>query len=377
MANNDDSHQEKTFDFGNFRGFEHPTTTPVPDLLFDHIMQDLNESELKVLLYIIRRTFGFKKKSDDISLSQMVHGIKTKDGRVLDRGTGFSKTTVTRAVRSLKKKNLIEAKRNTDPERGNLPTTYTLKFYPPSPAGETRGVSPVKQGLVPPVKHTTNSNTINSKQQQVVVKKLEEHNIGSDKARRLATKYAEDYIDAKIEFLEWKLELQESDRRRRGRPIEDPAGWLIRAIEKDYQPPPAFKTKAQRQQEAEEIAQQFEEIEQQQQKNQKESNAQHDERAHKLREKYNTSQQETKLWGQVLDEIKLQVPQPTYDMWFKSTKLLSLSEGTAVVCVANGFAREWLQKRLSQKITDTLERVNGHPVDELRFEVLTSAPPPE
>ena len=47
-------------------------------------------------------------------------------------------------------------------------------------------------------------------------------------------------IGEKAELLEWKLELQARGNPR-GRPIEDPTGWLIRAIEKDYQLPPASK----------------------------------------------------------------------------------------------------------------------------------------
>ena len=69
-----------------FRGFSGPNYTPVPDELFDELMVELSGAELKVLLYIIRRTFGFKRDADMISLSQMLNGIRTPDGRVLDRG---------------------------------------------------------------------------------------------------------------------------------------------------------------------------------------------------------------------------------------------------------------------------------------------------
>ena len=65
----------QSFDFANFQGFEPPYYTPVPDLLFDWVMQDLDEKELKILLYIIRRTFGFKKQADDISIDQLINGI--------------------------------------------------------------------------------------------------------------------------------------------------------------------------------------------------------------------------------------------------------------------------------------------------------------
>lgn len=71
-----------------YEGFSHPNYTPVPDDVFDLIAPQLTEAELRVLLYIVRRTFGFKKDSDAISLNQMIHGIKTRGGRVLDQGTG-------------------------------------------------------------------------------------------------------------------------------------------------------------------------------------------------------------------------------------------------------------------------------------------------
>src|SRR3954453_9196518 len=69
-----------------FQGFLSPNTTPVPDVLFDDLLQRLDNAELRVLLYIIRRMYGFKKSSDDISIGQMVDGIKRKDGTVLDGG---------------------------------------------------------------------------------------------------------------------------------------------------------------------------------------------------------------------------------------------------------------------------------------------------
>src|SRR3954465_5970122 len=85
-----------------FRGFSGPNYTPVPDELFDELLVELSGAELKVLLYIIRRTFGFKRDSDNISLSQMLNGIRTQDGRALDRGVGLSKKTLLHALRTLR-----------------------------------------------------------------------------------------------------------------------------------------------------------------------------------------------------------------------------------------------------------------------------------
>ncbi len=126
-----------------FRGFSAPNFTPVPDELFDELLIELSGAELKALLYIIRRTFGFKKDSDNISLSQMLNGITTRDGQVLDRGAGLSKPTLLQALRSLQEKGIIETERQRSVEKGDEPTLYRLKF-----AGETRG----QKNIAPVVK---------------------------------------------------------------------------------------------------------------------------------------------------------------------------------------------------------------------------------
>ena len=71
-----------------FQGYASPNYTPVPDELFDEQLAELSGAELKVLLYVCRRTFGFKKESDNISLSQLLYGITTREGTVLDREQG-------------------------------------------------------------------------------------------------------------------------------------------------------------------------------------------------------------------------------------------------------------------------------------------------
>ncbi len=111
-----------------FRGFRSPNYTQVPDELFDELLSVLSGAELKVLLYIIRRTFGFKRDADAISLSQMMHGITTREGNRLDRGVGLSKPTLLQALRSLEINNIIETTRQRSTERGDEPTIYQLKF---------------------------------------------------------------------------------------------------------------------------------------------------------------------------------------------------------------------------------------------------------
>src|SRR5215211_4124029 len=141
-----------------FEGITSPNYTQVPDELFDLLLPTLADNELRVLLYIIRRTFGFKRDSDAISLSQMVHGITTKDGSVLDSGTGLSKSTVARGLKGLRERGVIVATRNASAERGNQPTTYRLRFKadatpdkkankPVSRQQDTPRVSPTRQAV--------------------------------------------------------------------------------------------------------------------------------------------------------------------------------------------------------------------------------------
>lgn len=137
-----------------FAGFSSPNTTPVPDVLFDELLLILDNAELRVLLYIIRRTFGFKRSTDDISISQMVGGIRKKDGTVLDWGTGISKASVTRGLKGLLEKGIIIARRNTSKEHGFEPTSYTLKFKnETNPLVSNMGQGALVLPVNPPLSH--------------------------------------------------------------------------------------------------------------------------------------------------------------------------------------------------------------------------------
>lgn len=128
MAKHPDKQTRPEEGEGIFGGFSSPNYTQVPDQLLDNLLPDLSEAELKVLLYIVRRTFGFKKESDTISLRQLSNGITTKDGRQLDRGTGLSKSGVTKALLSLRKRGILIRFKNSDSVRGSTPTTYRLRM---------------------------------------------------------------------------------------------------------------------------------------------------------------------------------------------------------------------------------------------------------
>jgi hypothetical protein len=136
-----------------FQGFYVPNSTQVPDTLFDELLSELSGAELKVVLYIIRRTFGFKRQTDTISINQMLFGITKKNGEVLDKGTGLSKPTLLKAIKELTDKKIILPTRQYDEKGSNMPTEYRLHIMaePPRQRGdETLGKETLPS---PPSKH--------------------------------------------------------------------------------------------------------------------------------------------------------------------------------------------------------------------------------
>ena len=351
------SEQDTPFDFSNFQGFVNPTTTPTPDLLFDKIMQDLNKSELKVLLYIIRRTYGFKKKSDNISLSQLVDGIQTKRGKVLDRGTGLSISAVKRALRSLKDKNLIDAVRNTDPKKGNLPTTYSLKMNDtPRPANGPRVGSLTDQGLA----HQGATQQTVKQQTDSVVRRLMNLKISKDKANELAQRFSDEYITNKFELLDWKQTGGSV-----GRPIKDPAGWLIRAIENDYKPPKGSKSTAEGKVEKKEAERRkVGSLELNDAARESERNLRS-----RLAEDYRSVDEDLSVWEIALRRLQLKFSRQFYDTWLKDTSLVNVEEGVANIGAGNDLAREQLIKSANDEVEAVLSNLFDEKI-EVRFEVL-------
>ena len=100
---------------GRRKGFAGPNYTQVPNEIMDRWLPDLTGAELKILLYLARRTFGFHRDCVEIGLRRICNGIPGKD-----MGTGLHIETA-RSRRSLEAKGLVTAKRRTGGR-----TTYTL-----------------------------------------------------------------------------------------------------------------------------------------------------------------------------------------------------------------------------------------------------------
>lgn len=76
--------------------FQAPNYTQIPNQLFDELIPTLKEGELRVLLVIMRQTFGWHKDWDRIPITQLM------------KKTGMERMAVCRATSSLVKKGMVK-----------------------------------------------------------------------------------------------------------------------------------------------------------------------------------------------------------------------------------------------------------------------------
>jgi chromosomal replication initiator protein len=68
------------------------------------------------------------------------------------------------------------------------------------------------------------------------------------------------------------------------------------------------------------------------------------------------------VWSAALGELQLQMTQATFDTWLRDSRLLKQEDGTFVIGVKNGYAKDWLEHRLLATIKRTLARLTGQTV---------------
>jgi chromosomal replication initiator protein len=70
----------------------------------------------------------------------------------------------------------------------------------------------------------------------------------------------------------------------------------------------------------------------------------------------------TLIWNEARNELRTQLNERTFRLWFDRTLPLDLSDGTFVLGVPNDFARDWIEKRFADKVGDALTHVLGDAV---------------
>ena len=72
----------------------------------------------------------------------------------------------------------------------------------------------------------------------------------------------------------------------------------------------------------------------------------------------------------------LQMTQATFDTWLRGARFLKYEDGSFVVGVKNGYAKDWLEHRLLPTIKRTLCRLAGRTAD-VRFVIWDDRPQDE
>jgi chromosomal replication initiator protein len=73
-------------------------------------------------------------------------------------------------------------------------------------------------------------------------------------------------------------------------------------------------------------------------------------------------------WQAALGQLQMEMNKATYDTWVRDTCYLSFENGTFFIGASNGYARDWLEDRLTGLARKTLTGIWGQPV-EVKFEV--------
>ena len=154
-------------------------------------------------------------------------------------------------------------------------------------------------------------------------------------AQRLASHYSRERIEEKLAYLDF-LQADQPNK------VQNPRGWLRRAIEEDYAAPDGYKSAEERTLETTEVQRHEEERQRiitardQQEKAERERQRQEaTDRLTRLHTLYGTTQQETDLWKEMLAEFKLSMPAASFAGYVADTVLLSLKDSEALIRLPN------------------------------------------
>jgi phage replication O-like protein O len=367
-----------------FPGFQFPNTTQIPNEVFDSLLPHLSGGELKVLLYICRRTFGFRKDSDSISLTQIAHGITTRAGRVLDQGTGLSKRHVINALKALEKRNIITVTRKVDETGLNEVNTYSLNLLARGGGIGTKSPQGVVQPTSPGVVNSPSPGVVNcnaptkqreqKKEEQKkdivvdVAKDLENFGITKSAVTKLLQDYPVAYIKEKLEMAKGLVTAGSC------LVSQNPAGWLRRAIEEDYSLPktserhrqrPGREKKHAKLTHAKSREQHIPEAKSQPAQTVATEPVQCPQNVvtPEKKETEKTSRENETTWNNALEQVKKDLPLGETEDRLAGTTLMEVTDTKATIGVPNRFAIPWLERRLYGQIAKAIKGVVGKDLD--------------
>jgi len=325
-------------------------------------------AELKVVEYVLRHTWGYQEYdiSKRITNDEFMKGRKNKNGERIDNGTGLSKSSVIDGLRRAVSHGLLIEEIN-DRDKARIKKYYKLNMK--SPKGENNsGVEKLYPGvkkIYPSSKENiprTEKETIERNNKKDVVVKLSDFGISDERIQEIISNYQTSYITKKLEILEWKL-----GGKTPGRPIKDPAAWLIKAIENDYKPPEGFKPLAELKKGKEEERLMQEEMETERQA---ERDREKEQRA-KVIDAYQIPDEILGVWRRVLEGINSAGNYQELLIRLENSIMRSIENDVATILVEDSDDQQWLEDRAKSILRNELTGYLGNSV-KVRFEVIGS-----
>jgi hypothetical protein len=114
-----------------FEGFDKPSEnwSKLPHVFMNFLPRIMSLSELKVVLYILRHTWGFQEFDNPrrITVDEFMHGRKLKDGSRIDDGTGMSEPSIRDGLKRAEKHGFITIDVN-DIDKARVEKSYQLNM---------------------------------------------------------------------------------------------------------------------------------------------------------------------------------------------------------------------------------------------------------
>lgn len=123
----------------------------VPHSFLD-VMFKLNETECKLIIYIMRHTWGYGDDEKSITMDEFISGRKRKDGTRIDGGTGMSKRSIINGLKRAEENGYINVEID-DSDKGRVKKYYSLASGKNRGAKSTPPLADGVQILHPPVQN--------------------------------------------------------------------------------------------------------------------------------------------------------------------------------------------------------------------------------
>lgn len=119
-----------------FKGFVYPQEnySKLPHMLTESLPEFTSLAELKVVMYILRHTWGYQEFDEGkrISTNEFRHGRKKRGGERIDRGIGMAKKSVIDGLRRAVEHGFIEVEVDAS-DGGRVTKYYHLRMQPDIP----------------------------------------------------------------------------------------------------------------------------------------------------------------------------------------------------------------------------------------------------